>query len=216
MASIPSLTEINNNLQQIARSILQLLNALQGSFISLAGTNVFMGANTFKLPPVVNAGAVGSASFEPEGALSNQFSVAGIGNGADTTDDILFSYTLPPNSLDAAGRALIIDAFGDFAANTHNKTVKIFFGASLVFTSGVQTGNGVGWWARLLVTKTGASAQIGVGTGAAGTTVFAVPLALIGSEVDTSAIVIKVTGASPTTGAAADVLGHGMLTRFIN
>lgn len=217
MASpFPSLTEINNNLQQIARSILQLLNALQGSFISLAGTNVFTGVNTFKVPPVINAGAAGTGTFEPEGALSNEFSSAGIGNGADTTDDVLFSYTLPPNSLDAPGRAVIIDAFGSFAATANHKTVKIFFGTSVTFTSGVQTGSGVGWAARLIVTKTGADAQIGTGSGAAGAVLFPVSLPLIGTEVDSDPIVITVTGASPTTGAAGDVVGNGMLTRFVN
>jgi hypothetical protein len=50
----------------------------------------------------------------------------------------------------------------------------------------------------------------------AGSTPFPVPVPLIGTEVTTGAIVLKVTGASPTTGAANDVLGHGMSVFFVN
>jgi hypothetical protein len=67
-----------------------------------------------------------------------------------------------------------------------------------------------------MLNRTGASAQIGSGFGMAGSTPFPVPVPLIGTEVTTGAIVLKVTGASPTTGAANDVLGHGMSVFFVN
>lgn len=223
-----------NQLGQITQALYKIQQTLGGSFISLAGNNVFTGTNTFdaavttnstvlangqdtfKLPPIINAGAVGIGTFLPEGLLSKQLSIAGIGNGADTTDDTLFSYSLPASSLDVVGRQITVFAFGKFATNGHDKTVKIFLGSTLIFTSAVQTGSNVGWQATLTFYKSGASTQLGTGIGQSGTTTWAVPVPLTGSETDTGALTIKVTGASPTTGAANDVLANGMVVQYAN
>lgn len=220
--SVSGLTDVNQNLININRQLSNLFEQLAAIAIippgtaSQAGTNIFTGSNTFKLPPEINAGSVGTGQVLPMGALSQQFSVAGVGNGADTTDDTLFSYTLPASSLDANGRSVEISAFGKFANNGNNKAVKLWFGSSLIFTSGVQTVANVGWWGRLTVTRTGAGAQIGWGAGGAGTVVFSVPVPLIGTETSSGAIVIKVTGASTTTGAAGDVVGNGLAVIYRN
>jgi hypothetical protein len=184
--------------------------------INTSSNNTFTGNNTYLRPPIVNAGLVGTGTFLPMGVISNQFSVAGVGNGADTTDDTLFTYNLPANSLDAVGRSLDIEAFGSLANNAHNKTVKLFFGTSMVLSTGVITTANAGWRMRLTLTKTGSGAQIGTANGQTGSTVIAIPLPLIGSEADSGAIIIKVTGASPTTGAASDVVGNGMTVIYRN
>ncbi len=202
-------------IQNAVTAINNLSKVLGNSYISLAGNNVFTGTDTFKIPPVVNAGAVGTGTLLPMGTISAQFSVAGIGNGADLTDDTLFTYTLPANSLDTVGRGIIVETFGKFATNGNNKVVKIFFG-SLSYTSGTQTGSAVGWYSRLELWKQASNVQIASGRGAAGATSFATSLPLNGSEADTNTVVIKVTGASPTTGAASDVLGMGMVVTFMN
>ena len=176
----------------------------------------FTGTNTFKKPPIINAGLVGAGTILPMGVISNQVSVAGVGNGADTTDDTLFTYNLPANSLDAVGRSIDIEAFGSLANNAHNKTVKLWFGTTMVFSSGVVTTANAGWRVRMTLTKTGSGAQLGTADGAIGATPIAVPLPLVGSEVDSGAIIIKVTGASPTTGAASDVVGNGMKVIYEN
>lgn len=179
---------------------------------SVTGTGAFARANT----PSLTAGATGAGTFSPMGALSKQFSATGIGNAADLTDDTLFTYSLPANSLDVTGREIVVEAFGKFAANGNNKTVKLFFGTTMVFSSGVVTTNNLGWIARMTLTKTGASTQIGIGFGAGGTTVWSVALPMAGTETDTGAITIKVTGASPTTGAAADVVGNAFNVVYLN
>lgn len=213
---ISGITELTRALTDIQRSLSALYDKLGSSYIALDGNNTFTGTDTFKLPPIINAGAVGTATFLPMGALDKQASAAGIGNGADLTDDTLFTYSLPANALDADNRTIIVDAFGSFAANGNNKTVKLWFGTSVAFSSGVLTNNNVGWSARLILCRTGASAQIGSGFGMAGSTPFPVPLPLVGTEVTTGAITIKTTGASPTTGAANDVKGYGMVVTYLN
>jgi hypothetical protein len=180
---------------------------------SPSGSFTFTGNNTFTPSPQFEAGN-GLGLFQPEGALSKQYGA--VGNGADTTDDPLFSYTLPANSFDTLGRSLVVDAFGKFATNGNNKTVKLWFGGSVVFTSTAQTLSNQGWWMRLLVMKTASGAQIATGWGQGGSTAFPVPVPLAGTETDTATIVVKVTGASPTTGAANDVVGNCFLVRFVN
>jgi hypothetical protein len=209
------LTDLIATVRNAVIAINNLSKTLANSFVSLAANNTFTGTDTFKLPPVINAGAVGTGSFAPMGRINSQFSVAGIGNAADLTDDTLFTFALPASSLDVVGRGVIVEAFGKFAANGNNKTVKIFFGSAVV-TSGVQVGNNVGWRLRLELYKQASNVQIGSGWGQAGTTVFAVPVPINGAEADTNTITIKVTGASPTTGAANDVLGMGMVTTFVD
>lgn len=179
---------------------------------SVTGTAAFVRANV----PTLTAGVTGSGTFSTMGALSKQFSAAGIGNGADATDDTLFTYTLPANSLDTTGRQIVIEAFGKFAANGNNKTVKLWFGTTMVFSSGVVTTNNLGWWAMVRLTKTGASTQIGIGFGAGGAAIWSVAVPMAGTETDTGAITIKVTGASPTTAAAADVVGNALTVTYAN
>src|SRR5438552_4168861 len=74
--------------------------------------------------------------------LESKFSIAGVGNLADTTDDTLFSTTVKGGTLPKDGDALVVSCFGVFAANGNNKTVKVIFGGTTLVSSGVVTLNG--------------------------------------------------------------------------
>lgn len=179
------------------------IEAIEGALVG-AGVDASAGF-------VAGASVAASGNFGAEGNLSCQSSIAGVGNAADTTDDVLFTYTLPANALDKAGRAITITAIGKLAANGNNKTIKIFFGATVVATSGVVTGNATGWQLQADVSKVGAAGantQIGQGQSIVGTAHGGVNVPVAPTEVESGAIVIKVTGASGTTGAANDVLGQ--------
>ncbi|KAA0089360.1 hypothetical protein CIW54_07805 [Paraburkholderia sp. T12-10] len=173
----------------------------------------------------VQGGSASTPGFVRTGGnASVQISAAGQGNGADTTDDVLFTYALPANALDADGRQVTITAAGKFAATANNKRVKVWWGTTtqtvgsavaggtLIADSGVVTTNNGGWTASVQVSKYGAAgsntqiatnAQVVAGTSHLGT---AVPVALTAAENGT--INITVTGSSSTTGAANDVLGQ--------
>lgn len=177
-----------------------------------------------QLSSQVVQGGSASGFVHTGGNASVQVSAAGQGNGADTTDDVLFTYALPASALDAAGRQVTITAAGKFAANANNKRVKIWWGTTtqtvgsavaggtLIADSGVVTTNAGGWSASVQVSKYGTSgsntqiatnAQVVTGTTNLGTTV---PVALTATE--SGVINITVTGASSTTGSANDVLGQ--------
>lgn len=158
----------------------------------------------------------GSAFSYGGGNINSQFSVAGVGNGADTSEDTLFTYSLPANSLDQAGRGIWIQAFGNVAATSATKTVKLYFGAtaqSFAYTT-TQTGN---WQICAEVYKQAASVQVGFfqWDAAGATTARSVAAFVNGAETDTAAITIKVTGTS-TAATANLVLCYGFIITALN
>ena len=163
--------------------------------------------------PIQGAGSLTAAQvpgfrrqYSPTLLLTAQSS-AGVGNGADTTDDTLQSVTVKANSLKAAGKSVEFEAFGTLGATGNNKRIQVFLGATSLATTGTITTNGGSWYAWGTITRTAVGVQ----------TIFAsiqVGLALIVASVTTGALdettdlVLKTTGASQTTGAANDVKGN--------
>lgn len=140
---------------------------------------------------------------------------ASVGNAADTTDDVLHTYTLPATFLATLGtnKGLRIKAWGVSAANGNNKQFKLWFG-SVNVASGVVTINNKSWHAEVLVVRSGVSTQSILGEAQSDATGIADSV-LAGTEDETATITIKSTGASGTTGAANDLLGKGFMVEVI-
>jgi hypothetical protein len=137
-------------------------------------------------------------------------SVAGVGNGSDTTEDVLFSASIPANTLDINGRQILLEAFGSLSATNAVKTIRMYFGSSIIYTAAIVTPAAVtagDWQAQLAITRTAHNVQIAVGSadfsGAA--VVRNVQKFLGGNEVDTAAIVVKITGQSSVATANSAV-----------
>lgn len=208
-----SFTGLINVLSTIARNLAGIQTAITNSFTSLSGTNVFTGLNTFTIPIVVNAGSVGTGTIHPEGVISIQCPPGGVGNGADATEDTLFTYSLPANSFDANGRGVRITAWGTLAANGNNKTTKIYWNTTNL-SSGVLTLSGVSWKMQAEVHRSGSNQQVAVMNAQFGGTVIN-PSVTAPTATDTGAIVIKVTGQSGSS-AANDVLAYAMRVEYLN
>jgi hypothetical protein len=130
-------------------------------------------------------------------------SAAGVGNGADTTEDVLFTANLPANTLDVVGRQILLEAWGALSATDAIKTIRLYFGTSIVYTAAIVTPAAVtagDWSAQLLITKVGVghNTQIALGTAdfSSAAVVRNVQRFTAGSEVDTAPIIVKVTGQS--------------------
>lgn len=174
------------------------------------------GASFFTKPLITAAGAVGAGTFPPAGMLTNQTSVTGIGNGANTTDDTLFSYSLPASSFDQIGRGIVVEAYGLFGANGNDKQVKLFVNAFPWYISGVVTLSGAGWYLRALINMSAVNEVTGMAHGFSASS-FLGGVGVGSLAITTAApITITITGSSPTTGAANDVLGYGMTVEFRN
>lgn len=153
-------------------------------------------------------------TFPAAGNIFEYANATGTGNGNDTTEDTLQSFTLPANAFDAIGRSLWIYAFGSFANNAHSKTAKLYFGSSITLSTGAITTANIGWALELLVMKSGANAQVASGQLISGTTHGGVTN-FTGTETDTAGIVIKVTGQTGTA-AANDVVVNGIVVGAAN
>ena len=142
------------------------------------------------------------------------FNVAQGATGADTTEDVLATYSLPANTLKAAGgRMLRIRAWFKLAANANNKTMKLYFGGQTIATPTAAT-NAKNAYLELNVFRLGASSQCVVGVGQVDVTPVTPFTNNAATETDTAAIVIKATGQSGT-GTASDVICTAMVVEMI-
>lgn len=85
-----------------------------------------------------------------------------VGNGADTTEDTLDTYTLPAGIFQNVGDRIVINAAGSFAASTDTKVVRIRWGGGSGTVTVTPTGNTTGqvrWWATVTILKTGSNTQ---------------------------------------------------------
>lgn len=147
------------------------------------------------------------------GLLNAQTGV--VATGAGTAEQVLQTYTMPANTLSVAGQGVIVMCPWTTAATANNKTVKLYFGAS-VATTPTQAANAQAGFLKLTVFRTAAAAQIVVGEGVAGTGSLTPVAVTVTSGTDdlTAGVVIKCTGTDGTD-AAGDISTKGMITRLV-
>lgn len=167
-----------------------------GNIVIASGLSVPVGGSTSTMPV--------------RGALATELSAtATIGN---TNETDLQTYTFPANAFNTNKQAVHIKAWGTFAANGNNKTVRIYFGSVAFVNSTAIAANGTKWVIEGTVYRTGSSTQKSVGHIAHGTTEVGHQQNTL-TETDTAAITIKVTGQNGTS-SANDIVCQGMTVEF--
>lgn len=159
----------------------------------------------------------GAALCAGGGNLASFVSQAGIGNGADTTEDTLFTGSLPPNSMDVVGREMSIQAWGNISATSATKTARVYWGSTVLATIQATTTQTGVWIVNATIIKTGANAQtacVAIDTSISGSLVRTASI-LSPNETDTAAIVMKVTG-QVTAGGAGIVTCNGFVPAGYN
>jgi len=171
------------------------------------GTSTFTGA----LNKIMGTG---SGTMTADGILNTQTSAAGVGNAADATDDTLFTYSLPLNSLVTNGQSIRTRAWGFIANNGNTKAVKLWFAGANPASSGVAVFTNAAFMAEMCITRIDAThvscSSVIVINGV--TPFVAIVANQAVSDLTANASIIKVTGASPGASTANDVLGYGMKT----
>lgn len=140
---------------------------------------------------------------------------AAVATGTGTAEQVLQTYTLPANTLTAAGQAVRATCWGATGATANNKTIKLYFGASVI-TTPTYAGNAQTWYLDIVAMRTAAATQAVFGRGVAGTASIT-PVAVYanaGTDDLTAGVVIKCTGTDGTS-AAADITANGMITELI-
>lgn len=115
------------------------------------------GVKTFNDGAALLKAGNGTATFLARGVLNLQHNA--VGTGADTTEITAHTYTLPANSLSANGKAVRVRAWGTTAANANNKTWKLQWGGTDIYTTGAVAANAKNWAIEATIIRTAAGAQ---------------------------------------------------------
>ncbi len=160
-----------------------------------------------------------TAVSTPNAILRLYSNTAAVGNPADLTEDTLLSYTMPANTLAAAGDKIHTQAYCILSNNTHNRTTRLYFGSMLLIDIPNVSVQNYQFYMDMTVTKTGSNTQIvsaflaeSIPPGNASSSV--ATYYQLGTETDTSSIVVKTTGAT-NVATANDVTCTQMSVEFI-
>lgn len=136
---------------------------------------------------------------EISGTLDSQYTPVGnLGAG----EDVLHTFSLPANALLVTGRSIRYHGCGTIANNVNAKTLKIYFGSSMISVT-IPISIAGDWDASAWITRTGASTQrYKVEIIVSNTATNAVSGAFVSTgtlaETETSAITIKATATATT------------------
>lgn len=159
--------------------------------------------------PVVNAGG-GSETLVPEGVI-NYDSTQADNSGAGETD--LISFSLPANSLSADGKGVRIKVAGTTAANASVKTIRLYFGSSVLMSNDITTTpNNKSWQFEADVWRDSSSTQEFAAIGRVGTVSQTLAVSALSATVS-GAITIKVTGQGA---ASSDITAKFLTVEFLN
>lgn len=126
------------------------------------------------------------------------------GNGADTTRDVMMSYTLAAGQLANVGDVIHVRAGGTLAASTDQKVVSLVVGGTVIAQDNSAAVGGTTWSMDVTMIKTGSNAQsyISLMTVKSGTVA---PTSGTLTLTDTGTIAVQVTGQNQTNSVAGSI-----------
>lgn len=128
-----------------------------------------------------------------------------VGNGSDTSSDVMQTYSLPRNYLANTGQGIYVRAYGKFGAgNTNVKRAYLTIGGVTIATGTSSDTAGLNWAIETKYIKTGSNTQRAISNAVVGTTFLALN-DTTDTAVDTSAITIAVKGLN-TAASGSDVI----------
>lgn len=109
---------------------------------------------------ILSSTAAGARTWIPNTAQQNIISnsVGDVGTDADMLEKVLKTYSLPANYLVTTGDKIIVKAYFTTAANANGKTIRLYFGATVIDTY-VGNFNAASFWVEFEVIRTGAATE---------------------------------------------------------
>jgi hypothetical protein len=178
-----------------------------GSDGTLTVTNTIVATLSGKLAsafPVAMGTGTGTSTVG--GTYAKFVSSAGVGNGADLTNDPVWTLTsIPANSFTANGDALVLTLGYKTGATVNNKTVGLTVGGFQNTSNALNASaqSGLVTWTVQRVDATHVHVFV---TGTINTGFGSSNLNVAVADLTTNSLAIVVTAASPTTGAANDMV----------
>jgi hypothetical protein len=154
---------------RIAGRIVNITASVNGHVLKMTGGNIGFSQLNFNELAGTLANAqvpdreIALAKMNSTGLLASQ--VSDTGTTAVTSEEVLFSYTIPAGLIANTGEGVRIKASGTTAANGHTKTIRIKVGGNTYAINGVTTSpSGENWFAQVEVYRAGATAAVGEGS----------------------------------------------------
>lgn len=133
--------------------------------------------------------------------------VGNIGGGEDT----LITYTMQPNILGKDGYNVEIKAWGTFGATANNKEVKLYFGGTVIYSTGTHAVNDGTWLIDATVVRSGPSTEQSIASAISSNTAVANSVTYtVVTESLSANVIIKCTGDGVVDD---DIIQQGMIIR---
>lgn len=172
------------------------------NLITLAGAQTITGVKTFNNDLLVQPGTA-SATAAVGGTLSVN---TGSQNNTSTGETDLFTYSLPANTLATNGDSVEITCWGSNTNSANVKTLRVYFGSTVISTSTIAGGTPYNWLLKGEVFRTGATSQESYCNNQGGSIDIQTPAATL-----SGAVTIKITGQG---GASSEITGQGMTVKW--
>ena len=154
---------------RVAAGFVAITASVNGTVLKMTGGNIGFAqvdfnelAGTIAKPQIPDR-EVTLAKLDSTGLLA--FKTSDTGTTAVTSEEVLFTYTIPAGLIANTGEGVRIKASGTTAANGHTKTIRIKVGGNTYALNGVTTApSGENWFAQVEVYRAGATAAVGEGS----------------------------------------------------
>ena len=154
---------------RVAAGFVAITASVNGTALKMTGGNIGFAqvdfnelAGTIAKPQIPDR-EVTLAKLDSTGLLA--FQTSDTGTTAVTSEEVLFTYTIPAGLIANTGEGVRIKASGTTAANGHTKTIRIKVGGNTYALNGVTTApSGENWFAQVEVYRAGATAAVGEGS----------------------------------------------------
>lgn len=156
-------------LGRVAAGFVAITASVNGTVLKMTGGNIgFAQVNFNELAgTIANAQVpnreIALAKLDSTGSLS--FQTSDTGTTAVTSEEVLFTYTIPAGLIANTGEGVRVTVSGTTAANNHVKTIKVKVGGNTYAINSVTTApNNKIWFAQVEVYRAGATAAVGEGS----------------------------------------------------
>lgn len=203
---------------RVAAGLMNITASVNGTVLKMTGGNIGFAQLDFNelAGTIANAQIpdreIALAKMDSTGLLHADYTDAA--TTAVTTEEVLYTYTLPAGIIANDGEGVEITASGIYAGNANDKTVRIKLGGETYATNSVTTSpNGVEWYATVQILRTGAATSRGIPLLLVGTTSEALQK-VDGTPTWANSNAIEVTGQNGTANAG-DIVAHSFTVKVL-
>jgi hypothetical protein len=152
----------------------------------------------------------GTTALKVGGTIKEDFNSNANSGTAETN---LTTYSLPASTMGTDNDYVEIDAWGEFTSAVSNKTVKLYFGSTVIFSTSALAFGASAWRIKAVVTRGSSTTQVAISTFSGNTTLLTTTAQVASpGETMSGAITIKCTGQSSV--GSNEIFQEGLIVKY--